>query len=165
MSLYLASHRTGIPLDDDRLTENLLVDVSQSLQRKSVMWDKIATQTTSSRRYSYSHDRVLLSCDILGCLGWPQMMLKDVRSESARFSLVGEAIAAPTMAVAINSLFTVINAEGLFNIPFNKFLHNTRQTRAAMLPRGSGHSRFNPSLESELDCPLREAKRSKVDAT
>lgn len=93
---------------------DLQVNLSQSVARKP--WSvgaKLATQTTSSKTYSFLLDRVLLAADTLGTLGYPNAML-DAWNEQEAKSLTGEAIAVQCMATVLHSLMMAVNFPGLF---------------------------------------------------
>lgn len=103
----------GATFHDMTVAKGLTCDVSQAIARTRPKFDALLTNCSSTRMYSYEHDRVLLAADWLGILGFPQDYLDFAAEEIAR-DLVAEAIATPEMGLVLLSLLCVLEAPGLF---------------------------------------------------
>lgn len=104
----------GKELGDTSAAKGLFCDTSQSFGRSGKQIDHLTTQLTGSRKYSFELDQCLLSCDLLGVLGFPTRALDGLSEEQAR-SLVGECVAAQEMGTVVFALLTVVKSPGLFS--------------------------------------------------
>lgn len=84
----------------------LLVDVSQSVQRRPWSLSNLHTVTTSTKAYSCLLERVLAPEEVLLIYGWPRAMAEANHNlgRAAMRNLVGETMALPTIAVAMVSM-------------------------------------------------------------
>lgn len=116
LDLYWAKacRQRGCELSDASVAKGLFVDISKSYSRLSVCIDRICTNLTTSRKYSYERDRCLVAADMLGLMGFDRHMLDFATEEQAK-SMVGEAVAAPHMAGALYPLLGVLHAPALFS--------------------------------------------------
>ena len=84
--------------DEAKASQDLWLNVTQSLDRKPWFVGQRRTVTTSTVLYSYEHDRLLCAVEYLMQHGYPESV--SLRGLSAREdqALAGEAFALPSVA-------------------------------------------------------------------
>eukprot|EP00959_Pyramimonas_sp_CCMP1952_P040934 856138-Pyramimonas_sp.AAC.2 len=92
--------------------DGLFCDPSQCLKRARQL--QIGCLMKKSTKYSFYLDRVLLSSDWMGLLGFPRRGLQSVPSERQRLDMVGECMAAPCLGTALFALLHFLESDNLF---------------------------------------------------
>ena len=100
----------------------LLLDVSQSADRKPFAVDKMRAMCSSSTFYYFPQDRCLLPKEHLFLAGWPSeagaVSVEGLSPTQIR-DLAGESMSLPCVTLALASLALALCAEGLWAEPLS----------------------------------------------
>ena len=103
----------GSSTTNKSLAAGFYLDFEQNPERNP--WGSLRTCTTSTRVYSYEHDRVLSPLDNLWLLGYPRSVSVDGLKLGELHKLAGSAWALPTMGVCLYAALLEADFPGLWS--------------------------------------------------